>query len=358
MTRRLAGVLVVVAGLFALGAASAGAEELQGPQISAISLDVRQKGISLLSIDPDGLQSGALFTRGLHEEPLPVPEAGAVWSPNGTTLALEAGVGQKRTPDGTELRTKLFLVDADGGNLRPIPGTQEGGDPVFSPDGRTLAFARTKEVRKPNNRGGEETRYQSSSTWTVDLPGGVPRQLTPWKNELSVAPSSFSPDGNMLAVTRVTGSNEGEAVAISMVGGPSVVLAHHALEPTYSPDGSKIAYLSERRFSMHERDGSKVTGTVTDVRVMSSGGSGSVRLTNTPKQAELGLSWSPSGSRLAFTRMPSPETEASFFGFGSAIVEMNADGSCERTVFSRASAVTVGASWRPGPGRDPGPISC
>ncbi len=358
MTRRLAGVLGVCVVLFAFGAASALAAELEGPQMTLISLSASPRGVFVLSLDPDSSKAVKLLSRGLREEPLPDWNSTAVWSPTGETLALAATAGKKRTANGTETRTKIFLVNADGSDMRAIPGTEEGTDPIFSPDGHTLAFARTKEIRKPNGRGGEDTRYRSTSTWIVDLAGGSPRQLTPWRSELFNSPSSFSPDGQMLAITHEVGRNRGEAIAIPLAGGAPVVLARRGLEPTYSPDGSKIAYLSWHRFSMRDRKGEKVTGASTDVREMNADGSGSVRLTNTPKQTEVGLSWSPSGSRLAFTRLPTPDTELKFLGFGSQIVEMNADGSCERIVYSKPKAVTVGVSWRPGPGRDPGPLSC
>jgi len=51
-------------------------------------------------------------------------------------------------------------------------------------------------------------------------------------------------------------------------------------------------------------------------------------------------------------------TERGLFGFGDAVIEMNADGSCPTTILRDRNVAFYGATWQPGPGREAGPIAC
>ena len=120
----------------------------------------------------------------------------------------------------------------------------------------------------------------------------------------------------------------------------------------YSPDGSKIAYLSRRGAS------NRTSNQPTDVSEMNADGSGSIQLTDTPKTGEGGIAWSPDGMRLAFIRVRKPPKGVGIFGVRTEIVQMNADGTCARKIIAKPKTLAVSLSWRPGPGRDPGPLAC
>jgi TolB protein len=253
--------------------------------------------------------------------------------------------------------TKIFVLAADGSGLRAVPGTEGGVAPVFAPDGRTLAFTKERKEWRQNHNGGETQIYESDSAWLVDIGVGQPHQLTPWRNRLMNVPSSFSPDGTTLALSRRFGDRDSEAIAMRLDGSGSITLAHNGLEPTYSPDGSEIALLRGHEHTFKHRGGVTVA-TLTDLFVMRSDGAGMRRLTDTPDAAELAPSWDPSARRLAYTRFGSFASEAGLLGFGDAIMEVNADGTCPTEVISQPQAAFYGASWQPGPGRGAGPISC
>jgi dipeptidyl aminopeptidase/acylaminoacyl peptidase len=339
-------VWVVVAVLFALGATTAGAVEVEGPQLAMSMISLRTFRSSLVSIDPESSRSHLL--RGPNASwSLILNPVSAMWSPDGADLAVGAisSAGKARPEEG------LYLLRGGRGKLHPISGTDGGSHPVFSPDGATLAFAKTRLIRKPHSKLGDKPRFEGSSVWLIDLAGGPARQLTPWRNGLSVVPSSFSPDGQVLAATREAHSKQ-EAIALSLSEGSTTVLAQHGEDPTYSSDGSKIAYLKR---------GSGPHGTAsgpTDIVEMNTDGSGSMQLTDTPKAGEAGLAWSPSGARLAFVRLSKPRKGAGILSFRTGVFEMNADGTCARRILTRPKTIAAGLSWRPGPGRDPGPIVC
>ena len=97
-------------------------------------------------------------------------------------------------------------------------------------------------------------------------------------------------------------------------------LTSHAADddsPAWSPDGSRIAFVSDR-------DGNR------EIYVMYANGSRPTRLTNAPA-SDSRPAWSPDGSQIAFTSFRDASTAAVFV--------MNADGSgVRRLAFGRDPA--------------------
>src|SRR5262249_52450521 len=152
--------------------------------------------------------------------PVPLPLTAPSWSPDGKTLAFAAAVGKKRGWFAYGSRTKIFLISAEGGKPRVVPGTEGGLNPVFAPDGHSIAFSIERRRLRRNSHGGGEVAYESASIWLADVDGGGRAQLTPWRNGLQEWPSSFSPDGGTLAATRQVGDeDDGDAVGIELSSG-------------------------------------------------------------------------------------------------------------------------------------------
>lgn len=345
----------------ALGATGAEAATLAGPRLAIQRFDFASIFFELFSIDPSGAQRQRIVGGSTRKRPLPYPTSAPSWSPDGGQIAFTGLSGSLHSTNESKAPVRIFVASPDGSGLRAVADTDGGLVPVFAPDGRTIAFARERERRVPNDRGGERTAYKSTSIWLTSLDGGPSRQLTPWRNRLENAPASFSPDGSVLAITRALKGSDPEAVALRLDGSGAQVLARHALQPMFSPDGSRIALLRsrERVYRNQTRHGSSVrVATVTDLFVVNADGSQLQRLTRTPRKLELWPSWDPSGSRIAFGELNIGD-EADFFGLGNSVMEVNADGSCLTTVIeaSRASAFYAPV-WQPGPGREAGPIPC
>jgi dipeptidyl aminopeptidase/acylaminoacyl peptidase len=81
--------------------------------------------------------------------------------------------------------SELWCMRADGSDLRQLTEGNSDTDPVFSPDGRQLLFASSRE-------GGGQL-------WTLDVDGGEPHKLTDWAPGLGSA--VWSPDGRWIAAT-------------------------------------------------------------------------------------------------------------------------------------------------------------
>lgn len=129
------------------------------------------------------------------------------------------------------------------------------------------------------------------------------------------------------------------------------------MQPVFSPDGEKLAFLGGRRTTF-KYDEASVSLFLTDLFVARADGTEARQLTSTARQLELYPSWDPSGNRLAYTEMAAEPSVIGHFGRGDSIIQMNPDGSCRTAVISSRRFAYFGAAWRPGIGREAGPISC
>ena len=125
----------------------------------------------------------------------------------------------------------LYSADLNGGSVRRL--TSDDGvevNPVFSPDGSTIAFS---------------AQYDGNlDVFTVPVTGGAPRRLT-WHPGPDVA-QSFTPDGKgvLFASPRAVYTNRyTQLYTVPVQGGVEEPLPiPHAARATYSPDGTRIAY--------------------------------------------------------------------------------------------------------------------
>jgi Tol biopolymer transport system component len=344
--------LIVVASMLAAGVASAVAPE--GPRLAFVRFSERPVKLELMTSDSSGLRRQTIAGGPRRVRPLPVLLDAPAWSPDGSQIAF-AGWPRRVSLEG-DLPTRIYVVGADGSGLRAVPGTGGGYGPVFSPDGHTLAFSRNRERTRETRGGAERPVFRSTTTWLVDLNGGGERRLTEWRNRLAISPSSFSPDGAVLALSRSGGQRFPELLAMRLDGSGSVVLARDASDGVYSPDGSEIAFLRLRERRQGGGAPETRTETTTDLYAMRADGSEPRPLTRTPGKIELWPSWDPSGQRLAFVQLRGGLL--GLLGFGDSLAQINADGSCRRTVFASRQLAFYGPAWQPGSGRDAGPIAC
>lgn len=333
----------------ALVPGTAAAEVPVGPRLTF--MEAGNAGFRLISTDPVGGDRRVIVGGRLGSRLLPFPFSSPSWSGDGTRVAF-TGFEQA----GRRARLDLYTAAADGAEITRLPGTRDVVGAVFSPDGRMLAFAREREREARRPRRGEVTVFHSISIWLLEIDRGTVRQLTPWRNQLFAAPSSFSPDGSTLAISRERRDRR-SAVAIRLDGSGETVLARNASEPVYSPDGTRLALITLGKPRTIERGGERLTFSPSELAAAAADGSGLTRLTRT-RNLELLPSWDPSGQRIAYTLITAALGEAALLGAGDSIMEINADGSCRTKVLSAPKVTLFGATWQPGGGREAGPIAC
>jgi Tol biopolymer transport system component len=358
--RRAIAALAAVVVLAAPIAATALAEPPPGPRIAFVRETDRPAALVIGTSDAALGESKVLVGGGIRARPLPYPQSGPAWSPDGSEVAI-GGIFGKPPLDLNPKNRRLYLVAADGTGLHPIPHTAGGFAPAFAPDGKSIAFARTVNKRLPPSGPLGSSVWKGTTVWTVNLDGSGLRQLTRWRNGVTDIPSSFSLDGTLLGVThRDAFRNRDDAIALRTDGRGSRLLARNAAWPRYSPTGDRIAYLGIERLPgttcCELGDGFSV-----DLFGQNADGSGRLRLTDTPRKAERPASWDPSGQRLVYTTTEAP-TEMTSGELTGSVMEINSDGTCP----TRVSLPRPGGSltrfsfpaWEPGPGRGAGRIAC
>lgn len=145
------------------------------------------------------------------------------WHPLGDGYAVTA------SPDGNR---EIYHMDS-GRNLRRLTNhPAEDVEPVFSPDGRRIAFT--------SGRGG------SPQVYVMGASGGRPRRITfggPYNSE-----PDWSPKGGLIAYT-CRDDGHFHICLISPDGGPPRQITNGPWDdegPSFSPDGRKIAFSSNR----------------------------------------------------------------------------------------------------------------
>jgi len=210
-------------------------------------------------------------------------------------------------------RGGLFLYDLDSKKRRELLShTGTLWRPVFSPDGKDIAFSRYEVDGSwhtwivPVSSGAAQRltsgavpeiyadftpdgKWLTYFTWAhpnrvfkVPRSGGVPVPVTPARNE-DDAYGDVSPDGSSLAFARTEGNITRVYIA-PFEGGEARLLTRSASTvPRWSPDGSQIAFSPVRSY-----DGG--------IFVISADGSGEKRLTETGSWPV----WSPDGKHIMY----------------------------------------------------------
>jgi Tol biopolymer transport system component len=208
-----------------------------------------------------------------------------VWSPDGKRIAY-IHFGKRTGPNKEPITTtEIVLMDADGKNQERFASFQFGREPTlsWSPDGKTLAIGGI--ILGPSDDG---SGFVESSIYLLNTLSRKSPQLLV-KRGFS---PSWSPDGSQIAYTCTTEVRSGEykgAICVIPVVGNSKprLLVENASKPIWSPNGENIAYLSrvgmKRQLVMCRADGSNM-----------------IALTDGKRDVQ-SVAWSPDGRQIAFT---------------------------------------------------------
>jgi Tol biopolymer transport system component len=278
---------------------------------------------------------------------------GPVWSPDGKKIAFSSG----RALDGNDAagwNANVWVVNSDGSGAVPL--TRLGRSIRFvgsygiawSPGGSKLAFISDRALDGSNAQNTNEI----TNIWVVNADGSglVPlTKLTAAHTYIS-EPVVWSPDSHKLALSWNRALDSTDAVE---PGSPSNIWVANAdgsglkpltritdrfisaSEPDWSPDGSKLIFVSNN-----------------NIWVMNADGSGAKPLTNLPAKFLPVVSspvWSPDGTKIAFQYTDIVESTDSGLRKTANIWVINADGSGAVPVTHWQSGGVGGRlAWRPG----------
>ena len=227
------------------------------------------------------------------------------WSGDGEWIAFNAG------PDGGHLR--IYLISSAGGETRQVPGIPwEGGSSwgsqiSLSTDGRTLAFTHL-DPRHPDSLRGAESLY------TMPVEGGEAVRLASPQSEVAwreMAPS-YSPDGSLLAFARRVEVDDPETPSYQLWvkpvdGGPPVLVADSTqvrYPPVWSPNSRLLAFIRPAAES-RGRDDVWVSSIAGDGQPV-----GAPRVFSLPQRAWHISGWTPGDELAAFMEA---ETRAALY---------------------------------------------
>jgi Tol biopolymer transport system component/DNA-binding winged helix-turn-helix (wHTH) protein len=217
---------------------------------------------------------------------MPGSERDPAFSPDGNQIAF------RFSDDSVKGRSGIYTTFVGG--EKPLQLTNDSSDccPVWSPDGRTIGFARTGAV--------------VTNLYTLQALGGTPRKIysieNTYKEHIRRAPDfSWSPDGQFLVVSIFPASNPSEperrpAIALVSLANSSTRLVTSPppqfsdWSPAFSPDGKLIAFLR-----------TSGPGLVDDLYVVAAAGGEPKRLTFDKRYIDGAPAWTPDGRDIIFS---------------------------------------------------------
>ena len=303
----------------------------------------RDRGDCCVAWSPDGRQIAFVRRRSGGSDIYTVPALGGAerrvlstvgvqypglsWSPNGKTLAFPQtySVGTSSSITLLELATSTTSV------LTHPPDEYLDRNPEFSPDGTQVAFIRGTVAGVANDvyvvpiTGGPPRRLTfdsrpmtglawsvsgkdiiysaarggSKALWRIPASGGTPQPVS--SAGLAALWPTIARKGNQLAFQQSVGKDNIMRLAVS---GPQALSVHPTIaiaakgwkmRPSYSPDGKRIAFESDRLGFM-------------DIWICSSNGISCVQVTSLHGTAGTAR-WSPDGQKLVFEYHPGERAE-------------------------------------------------
>ena len=244
------------------------------------------------------------------------------FSPDGSKIAFDRGISGK---------TNIFVMNADGTNPvaittnSPLPDAMFNISPTWSPDGTKVAFI--------SDRGG----FGRSEIWVINVDGtGLVKLTTNIQHTIGAGVTvlssdrspSWSPDGSRIAFSSNRDSaSQHELYVMNADGSNQIRLTIDSSDddsPSWSPDSQKIVF-------------TKNGGIGKGINIMNADGTNVVHITNDGVMP----AWSPDGLRIAFLRF-----DSNHFLSKLAIFIMNVDGT-NQTKITNNSFDCWDPAWAP-----------
>ena len=260
----------------------------------------------IITVSPDGTGMKQLTSASGSGNP--------TFSPNGEKIAYAANYGA-----GTR---GIYVMNRSGNAKKALTNSNNFPEygPTWSPDGTKIAFIRQEQVSTPEGQSDWQV-----DVWVMNADGSEQKKLTDDFNHEG-APT-WSPDGTKIAfvdgpdIWTVKPDGSGRH---NLTNTPN----SYEEDPDFSPDGKKIAFASKGQYKKP------------DIYTMQLDGSELTNVTDSRYVGEEDCVWSPSGTAIAY-RKDLPEN--------AEIFKKNADGSGRSKNVSNDPKYNSSPDWGPKP---------
>lgn len=212
-----------------------------------------------------------------------------LWSPDGNSIVFFSDRGGN--PD-------IFVMNSDGSDVRQLTRdafaslyftkSSDDSNPSWSPDGSQIAFA--------SGRDNQMLTYVNHDIYVMSANGSNVQRLT--NDGADEGGPRWSPNGESIAYTKMEYFSDQALIdnptwdiyVMNVDGTQQMQLTKdpsNELEPSWSADGTRIAFISDRN------------GQNFDIYVMNADGSDVTQLTDDSAN-EFGPVWSPDGTQIVF----------------------------------------------------------
>ena len=237
-------------------------------------------------------------------------ETAPQWAPDGSRIAFLADRGAADAKNGNQ----IWIIRPDGGEAEKLT-SEEGAISEFqwAPNGKRIAFVTADERKDKTDREKRkkdkfdailvDADYNYSHLWTIELDGKAKKRVT--EGAFTTSTPRWSPDSKSIAYAQsgmgkqessffdLNADRNSDIYVVSAEGGAPKRLTSNPgpdTNPTWSPDGSEIAYLS----AMDPRSWAEKV----DVVVMPASGGAPKDLTKDFPDSATGAKWSPDGKNI------------------------------------------------------------
>jgi Tol biopolymer transport system component len=211
------------------------------------------------------------------------------WSPNGQKIVFYSDRGNKIKNSLEIFETDIYIMNADGNHqikLTNMPGI--AAQPMFSPDGTKILFSYSL------SSGGDPPNLISSAFYVMDSDGSGLKTISNRKGD---SDPTWSPDGSKIAFSSNT-ANSTQIFIMNADGSNRLQLTNYEYsnsKPAWSPDGKKIAFISAQI---------RNEGRADQICIMNTDGSNLINLTKSPPHNfNDDPAWSPDGTKIVFTSL-------------------------------------------------------